>query len=44
MGALLLLIVEDYLRRSAAHLELRAYPLQARSKRFNLRLLVRVTK
>src|SRR5437016_284462 len=36
-----LLIVGDHLRRRAAHLDFRAHPLQARSKRFNLLLLVR---
>ena len=36
-----LLIVEGHLRRRAAHLDLRAQILQARSKHFNLLLLVR---
>ena len=36
-----LLIVEDHLRCRFAHLDLRAHLLQARSKRFNLLLLVR---
>src|SRR3984893_15036369 len=36
-----LLIVEDNLRRRAAHLDFRAHPLQTRGKRFNLSLLLR---
>src|SRR5437773_7167408 len=44
VGRAALLIVEDHLRRRAAHLDLRAHPLQARSKRFNLLLLVRVSR
>ena len=35
------MIVEDYLRRSFARLDLRAHLLQAGSKRFNLLLLLR---
>jgi hypothetical protein len=38
---LLLLIVEDHLRRRFAHLDLRAHLLKARSKSFNLLLLER---
>ena len=39
-----LLIVQNYLGRRAAHLDLRAHPLQACGKRFNLRLLVRISR
>ena len=39
-----LLIVGDHLRRRAAHLDFRAHPLQARSKRFNLLLLARASR
>ncbi len=34
------LVVENCLRRGSAHFDLRAHPLQARSKRFNLFLLL----
>ena len=36
-----LVIVDDRLRRPSAQFKLGAHPLQARSKRFNLLLLVR---
>jgi hypothetical protein len=39
--ALGLLIISDHLRCRFVHLDLRAHLLQARSKRFNLLLLVR---
>jgi hypothetical protein len=35
------MIIHDRLRRTAAHLDLRAYLLQTRSKRLNLLLLAR---
>ena len=35
------MIIHNHLRRRAAHLDLRAHPLQTRSKRSNLLLLVR---
>jgi len=41
VGRAALLIVEGDLRRRVAHLNLRAHLLQARSKRFNLLLLLR---
>ena len=41
VGHAALLIVEGDLRRRVAHLNLRAHLLQARSKRFNLLLLLR---
>ena len=44
VGRAALLIVEDHLRGRAAHLDLRAHFLQARSKRFNLLLLVRSSR
>ena len=39
-----LLIIQNYLGRRAAHLDLRAHPLQACGKHFNLRLLVRSSR
>ena len=44
VGRAALLIVENHLRRRAAHLDLRAHPLQARSKRFSLLLLARASR
>ena len=41
VGRVALLMIVDHLRRKAAHLDLRAHLLQARSKRFNLLLLPR---
>jgi hypothetical protein len=41
VGRAALLIVNDHLRRRAAHLQLRAHPLQARSQLLNLLLLPR---
>jgi hypothetical protein len=41
VGRVALLIVEDHLRRWAAHIDLHAHPLQVHSKRFNLLLLAR---
>jgi len=39
-GSAALVIVVDHLRRGFGHLDLGAHPLQARSQRFNLFLLL----